>query len=668
MLRYSILTKFLAIVLCAVCLVVCVAGSFGILLNEENGLYTNGLESWMDSEARMIGNQIAYCTATLYAAEHLGDCTSDILKTLEADFYTYSVDRAYWSASIFLGDTQLQKGEPVTGGWELSYQITPHYPSPWDEEDAAYLYQESILVSNQYTGEFYHVDLAYHQGPTYQVVVFLHPQALNSFRVGFMTMLYNMRYHFITMLVVGLLCFAAALVLLCCIAGRRPNSDRVYPVALNRLPLDLYAAIIAAAEVGLSYLVLEMLQACFDYGGNWAVASLIALGVFVMAVLVVAFIFAFAAQMKTKGGFWWRRTVIGWVLVRIVRAIRTVGRGFRALFQMMPLVWQWLLIIVGVLLSAVLSLIVLANSYGIIQILAILVFLASILGFFGLIAYWGYCMGHLLKGITTMAGGNLLYQIPTKRLYGKFRDFGTALNSMADAARIAAQRQLKSERMKTELITNVSHDIKTPLTSIINYVDLLQKPHDEAQGEQYLEVLSRQSLRLKKLIDDLMDLSKASTGNLNVEMDYVDAVEAINQALGEFSDKLDRAALYPVFRHPDAPVVIQADGRLLWRVMSNLLSNAVKYAMPGTRVYIDLVTAEGTAVLQMKNISRDQLNINADELLERFVRGDAARNTEGSGLGLNIAKSLVELQKGQMHLMVDGDLFKVTIVLPLAQE
>ena len=188
-----------------------------------------------------------------------------------------------------------------------------------------------------------------------------------------------------------------------------------------------------------------------------------------------------------------------------------------------------------------------------------------------------------------------------------------------------------------------------------------------SQGEQYLEVLSRQSLRLKKLIDDLMDLSKASTGNINVEMDYVDAVEAINQALGEFSDKLDRAALYPVFRCPDEPVVIQADGRLLWRVMSNLLSNAVKYAMPGTRVYIDLVTAEGAAVLQMKNISRDQLNINADELMERFVRGDAARNTEGSGLGLNIAKSLVELQKGQMHLMVDGDLFKVTIVLPLAQ-
>ena len=667
MLRYSIFTKFLAIILCAVCLVVCVAGAAGIIINEENGLYTNGLESWMDSEARTIGYDIAYCAATLYAAEHLGNCTSDILKTLEKDFYVYPADKADWSVSIFQGDKQLQKGESLAGAWELTYQITPHYPEPWDKMTFDHLYGESILVANQYTGEFYHVDLAYHEGPTYQMVVFLHPQALNSFRLGFMTMLYNMRYHFIAMLVAGLLFFAATLVLLCCAAGRRPNSDRVYPVALNRLPLDLYAAAIALAEIGLAVLVTNMLQACFDYGGNWAVASLIALGVFAMALLVVVFLFAFAAQMKTKGGFWWRRTVIGWILVRVLRSIRTIFRGFRALFGMLPLVWQWLLAILGVLLTAMVSLIVLTDSYGLIRFLSLLFFVGSVLSFFGMIAYWGYCMGHLLRGITTMAAGNLHYQIPTKQLYGRFRDFGISLNSMADAARIAAQRQLKSERMKTELITNVSHDIKTPLTSIINYVDLLQKPHDEAQGEQYLEVLSRQSLRLKKLIDDLMDLSKASTGNINVEVGYMDAVEAINQALGEFSDKLDRAALVPVFRCPDEPVMIQADGKLLWRVMSNLLSNAVKYAMPGTRVYIDLVTAEGSAVLHMKNISRDQLNINADELMERFVRGDTARNTEGSGLGLNIAKSLVELQKGQMHLMVDGDLFKVTIVLPLVQ-
>jgi len=208
----------------------------------------------------------------------------------------------------------------------------------------------------------------------------------------------------------------------------------------------------------------------------------------------------------------------------------------------------------------------------------------------------------------------------------------------------------------------VSHDIKTPLTSIINYVDLLQKPHTDADQEKYLEVLDRQSQRLKKLIDDLMEMSKASTGNMSVDITRVDAAEAVNQALGEFADKLDKARLYPVFRQPEEQVTMLADGRLVWRVMSNLLSNAVKYALPGTRLYVDLQKLDSKVIISMKNIFREALNVDADELLERFVRGDASRNTEGSGLGLNIARSLMELQKGQLELLVDGDLFKATLL------
>ena len=248
---------------------------------------------------------------------------------------------------------------------------------------------------------------------------------------------------------------------------------------------------------------------------------------------------------------------------------------------------------------------------------------------------------------------------------GSFRDFADDLNDLADAATEAAQNQVKSERMKTELITNVSHDIKTPLTSIINYVDLLQKPHTDEENAQYLEVLDRQSHRLKKLVDDLMDMSKASTGNMQVDIDRIDAAEVINQALGEFSDKLAAAQLVPVFRAPENPVIILADGRLMWRVMNNLLSNTVKYALPGTRVYLDLEQIENRAVISLKNISREELNVSAEELLERFVRGDTSRNTEGSGLGLNIAQSLMELQHGQLQLLVDGDLFKVTLSFPI---
>jgi len=263
-----------------------------------------------------------------------------------------------------------------------------------------------------------------------------------------------------------------------------------------------------------------------------------------------------------------------------------------------------------------------------------------------------------------MNKGNLNSKADDKLMVGVFKDFAHDLNDLADVAVVAAQKQLKSERMKTELITNVSHDIKTPLTSIINYVDLLQKPHTEEEEGQYLEVLDRQSQRLKKLVEDLMDMSKASTGNMTVEITRVDAVESVNQALGEFADKLERARLYPVFRHADDSVPMMADGKLVWRVLSNLLGNAVKYAMPGTRIYLDLTRVEGNVVISIKNISKDELNVDAEELMERFVRGDVSRNTEGSGLGLNIAKSLMELQKGQLQMLVDGDLFKVTLIFP----
>jgi signal transduction histidine kinase len=195
-------------------------------------------------------------------------------------------------------------------------------------------------------------------------------------------------------------------------------------------------------------------------------------------------------------------------------------------------------------------------------------------------------------------------------------------------------------------------------------VDLLQAPHTQEQGQQYLDVLSRQSARMKKLVEDLMDMSKASSGNLQVNVTTLDSSEVISQALGEFSDKLTSAQLTPVFQAPEAPILMRADGRHTWRVLSNLLSNTVKYAMPGTRLYIDLVSLPGSVQISLKNISAEPLNVSAEELTERFVRGDASRNTEGSGLGLNIAKSLMELQQGNLELLVDGDLFKVTLTFP----
>ena len=316
--------------------------------------------------------------------------------------------------------------------------------------------------------------------------------------------------------------------------------------------------------------------------------------------------------------------------------------------------WQWLLTGVVMLLAVTFAL--MTRSEGLL-VLSLCISLALIL-------YGASSFGILLEAAKRMGKGDLETQVNDKNLVGSFKEFAGDLNALADVAVVAARNQLKSERMKTELITNVSHDIKTPLTSIINYVDLLQKPHTEEEQEMYLEVLSRQSGQLKKLIEDLMEMSKASTGNMAVDITLVDAVESVNQALGEFSDKLERAQLVPVFRHTEASVAMMADGRLVWRVLSNLLSNTVKYALPGTRVYIDLMEMDGKVVLSLKNISREPLNVSADELLERFVRGDSSRNTEGSGLGLNIALSLMELQKGKLELLVDGDLFKATLIFP----
>ena len=266
-----------------------------------------------------------------------------------------------------------------------------------------------------------------------------------------------------------------------------------------------------------------------------------------------------------------------------------------------------------------------------------------------------------------MAKGNIDEKIDTKYMYWEFKNHAENLNSIGDGMAAAVEQRMKSERLKTELITNVSHDIKTPLTSIVNYVDLLQKPHTPEQESEYLEVLERQSKRLKKLTEDLVEASKASTGNMNVNIVSTSSRELIEQSLAEYGARMEQGMLTVITNIPDPAPRAMADGRLLWRVLDNLFNNVVKYAMPNTRVYIDAAADGGEVIISVKNISRDPLNISADELMERFVRGDSSRHTEGSGLGLNIVQSLITLMHGKFSLSVDGDLFKAEIRLPEAK-
>ena len=555
--------------------------------------------------------------------------------------------------------------------------------------------------------EFFYQELTgYTVSLTLQEPVMRHSELTDALRL-----LWSYRNALFGILAVNLLLFAVCAVYLCCAAGRKPGRDAVKAGGLNLIPLDAYALGVGLADVGIVWLLAEGMEYLLNQGLLFAAGTAAVAG-YGACVLFVGFCFAFAAQVKTPGGLWWRNSACGWFLrlcawawrlairclawcwvqleklwnralplgKRLLRAVwklvkffalelkklcgrllsivekcvAWLGKTLARFADLLPLTWQWL--VTAFVLILVLGVTLTANGAGWI-LLGVCLVLAVVL-------YGSGAFGTLLESAKRMRRGDLDTKVDDGLLVGCFRDFAQELNGLADVAVVAARKQLKSERMKTELITNVSHDIKTPLTSIINYVDLMSKPHSPEEQELYLEVLSRQSQRLKKLIDDLMEMSKASTGNINVDIARVDAAEAVNQALGEFGDKLAKANLTPVFRHPEEPVEMLADGRLVWRVLSNLLSNAVKYALPGTRLYVDLTTLEGKVLISLKNISREELNVEADELMERFVRGDASRNTEGSGLGLNIAKSLMELQKGQLQLLVDGDLFKATLIFP----
>ncbi len=282
------------------------------------------------------------------------------------------------------------------------------------------------------------------------------------------------------------------------------------------------------------------------------------------------------------------------------------------------------------------------------------------------IAFFLTALLALHNGARQISTGDVSYRINTSMLIGPLKKHANYLNNINGAVNKAVEERMKSESLKTELITNVSHDLKTPLTSIVNYVDLLKKTDiTDEKALEYIEVIDRQSQRLKKLTFDIVEASKASTGNIEVHKEKTVLNVIIQQTNGEYIERLEEKSLVLVPEVPENNVTINTDGRLLWRIIDNLMSNICKYSMPGTRVYISLWQDEYNAYISFRNISKNKLNISPDELTERFVRGDASRNTEGSGLGLSIAKSLADVIGGRLTIVIDGDLFKVTLALPL---
>lgn len=275
----------------------------------------------------------------------------------------------------------------------------------------------------------------------------------------------------------------------------------------------------------------------------------------------------------------------------------------------------------------------------------------------------------IVEGINRIRDGEVDFKLDTRNLHGSSKEMADAVNNIGEGIRKAVRTSMKDEQMKTDLITNVSHDLKTPLTSIINYVDLLKRLKiKEEPARSYIDILDGKAQRLKQLTDDLVEASKISSGNIELNREKLNLTELIHQSLGEFSEKLEEKKLQVIFDAGEGPAYIYADSRRMWRVMENLFNNICKYALEGTRVYIDIATGEDTVEVSFKNISKQRMNIRPQELTERFIRGDSSRSTEGSGLGLSIAKNLVQAQEGEFHIFLDGDLFKVTIGFSLYRE
>ena len=452
------------------------------------------------------------------------------------------------------------------------------------------------------------------------------------------TKAYNMRYLIVALTIMAAVISIVLFIYLMCTSGYKAKGEKPEPGLLEKLPFDVYT-------------VLMIMFAALQIASGPGIVFLIIFGA-IDAVLIILYLMSFAVRVRTVGVI--KKTLIYKILSFILRIIGYVHKN-------LSLVWKT---VIGVFFISILELIGLARYGGYGEGVS-LWFLEKLL-LVPIIIYIAISLRKLQKGGEAIAGGDLSHKIDTGHMLWDFKKHGENLNNISNGMSAAVDERMKSERLKTELITNVSHDIKTPLTSIINYVDLIKKEDvDNKTVQEYVEVLDRQSSRLKKLIEDLVEASKASTGNIRVNMAPCEIGVLLNQMQGEYEDKLKTANLELIINQPEEQVTIMADGRHMWRVLDNLMNNICKYAQPGTRVYVLLTVQGGRAVVTFKNVSRYELNISADELMERFVRGDTSRNTEGSGLGLSIAKSLTELQKGKLELSIDGDLFKAILSFSL---
>lgn len=423
--------------------------------------------------------------------------------------------------------------------------------------------------------------------------------------------------------------------------------------ALHKIPFGVYeivpVTIWSLAFSGYFMLATEGFTSISSVYLNWVIAGAFGLAL-VLMVTTGWIIGEFIARLRDK--IFWKYSLVGILFHPVKRlggnVIRAIGMIPRISLAYLGVSILQTIVIIGFSGYQTAELFSLFVLYKIVEVilLAMVVLQAQ----------------KIRKGTASMADGNLDHTIDSEHMFPSFKEHVSDLNRIREGANLAAQQRMKSERFKTELITNVSHDLKTPLTSVINYIDLLQKEDvTQEQQEEYLKILERQANRLKKLMQDLLDASKAASGAVEMDIQELDLQVLMVQAVGEYQEKMEQLGLDLMINQPEESVLVKADSRQLWRVFDNVLNNICKYALPNTRVYIDEERNEQGYQVTFRNISRAPLNISSDELMERFVRGDSSRHTEGSGLGLSIASNLMELMGGRFEIKIDGDLFKVIL-------
>ncbi len=462
--------------------------------------------------------------------------------------------------------------------------------------------------------------------------------------------------------IVAFILFLVCTVWLVAVAGRNDKDGRLHLTRFDRW----FTEIAAAAVIGIwAVLMLLLGSLSMDVGvlGAYSIGdSYIAnadyvmnsvpyvIGFSIMAAVTCAFfltgLLSLARRIKARS--LWRNSLL-----------RRLCLFVKVVFQNMGIIWKTVMIFAAFMLLQLFMLVGWDRRTW-----AVLFVIGDVAAFVWLI-YQAIGKDKIKKGITRIAEGEVDYKIPTEGLKGEQKKTAESVNRIGDGLEAAVEKSIRSERLKTDLITNVSHDIKTPLTSIINYVELLkQENFEDPKLQRYIEILQQKSQRLKNLTEDVVEASKVSSGSMTLEYVNLNLVEMIQQTSGEFEEKFKERGLKEVLTLPEEDAIIRADGQRTWRILENVYNNAAKYAMEGTRVYGDLTIGDKTVTFSLKNISEQPLNISADELTERFIRGDISRSTEGSGLGLSIAKSLAEMQGGSFELYLDGDLFKVTISFP----